>query len=64
MANTGNRLTKLEKALNPAPVVCRQSQVVIYNPVTGEPLNAPDPNAARQVWLPDNGRGLDLANVR
>ncbi len=53
------RLAKLEAAVNPPQDTHCVSQIVIYNPATGEPLAPIDERAIRFVWIPDNGRGLD-----
>jgi hypothetical protein len=52
------RLDALEKASSAPEDINCASQVVIYNSITGEPLTPPDEKAARQIWIPDDGRGL------
>ncbi len=53
------RLAKLEEAVNPSQDTHRVSQVVFYDPVTGEPLTQIDDKAIRKIWIPDNGQGLE-----
>lgn len=41
------RLAALEQTADASQATIRQAQVVIYNPVTGAPLNAPDETAIK-----------------
>lgn len=56
--NHRTRLAALEQAANASHDTIRQVQVVIYNPANGAPLNPPDANAIKQIWMADDGRGL------
>lgn len=49
------RVTDLERVTDPVTV----APIVIYDPVTGRPLQPVPAGAQTIVWIPDNGRRDD-----
>lgn len=56
MATINRRIKQLEEQHRQTEAAAVAMQVVIYNPVTGEPFTPIAGAPTTIVWIPDNGR--------